>query len=78
MIVAMFRRIVLEANLNKTKSMVCSPGFIWVKWGEHDYKRRETGEGSMFRERKRMQVSCTKCGVTVASLYLKHHMAILH
>ena len=33
--VAMFRRIGLETNLENTKTMVCTPGFIWGNWGEH-------------------------------------------
>ena len=31
--VAMFRRMGIDANLEKTKTMVCIPGFIWGKWG---------------------------------------------
>ena len=31
--VAMFRRMGLETNLEKTKSVVCTPGFIWGYWG---------------------------------------------
>ena len=37
--VAMFCRMGLEDNLEKTKAMVCKPGFIWGKWGETAYKR---------------------------------------
>ena len=41
--VAMFRRMGLETNLEKTKLMVCTPGFIW------GYGRgaglQETGDG---------------------------------
>ena len=33
MTVAMFLRMGLETNLEKTKAMVCTPGLIWVKWG---------------------------------------------
>ena len=54
-----------KINLDKTKSMVCMPVFIWREWGEKAYKLQATGEGATFRERKRMQVSCTECGVTV-------------
>ena len=36
------------------------------------------GEGATFREKKRIKVSCTKCGVTVAASYLERHMAWLH
>ena len=45
--VAIFRRIGLETNLENTKTMVCTPGFIWGKWGGQEYKRRVTGEGAM-------------------------------
>ena len=76
--VAMFCRLVIETNLNNTKAMFCMPSFIWVKWGEQDYKRREMGEGATFRESNRMQVSCTKCGMPLESSYLKHHMEHLH
>ena len=41
--VDMFLRMGLETNLDKTKAMVCNPGFIWRKWGELAYNRRETG-----------------------------------
>ena len=41
--VAMFRQMGLEKNLKKTKAMVCTPGFIWGKWGELAYKRKMTG-----------------------------------
>ena len=74
----MFCRMEPEKNLKKTKAMVCMPDLIWGNWGEQAYKRRETGEREKFRERKRRRLSCTGCGVTVVSSYLKHHMDGLH
>ena len=68
----------LEANLKKTKVVVCTPRFIWGNWGETAYKRRETGEGATFREQKKTRVSYNKYGVTVAVSYLKTHMAQIH
>ena len=58
--------------------MVCTPSLIREKRGEQPYKRRAMLEGEMFRERKRMQVSCTKCDVAMVFVYLKHHMVGLH
>ena len=55
----------LETNLEKTKAMVCTHGFIWRKWGKLAYKRREAGEGATFRDQKRTRVSCAKYGMTV-------------
>ena len=55
--VATSRSMGLGANLEKTKAMVCTPRFIWGKWGETVYKRQATGKGATFRDRKRMRVS---------------------
>ena len=76
--VAMFLRMGLNTNLEKTKYMVCTPSFILCKCIEKAYKRRIMGKGEMFIQRKRTRLSCTKCGTTVAALYLKYHMEQLH
>ena len=76
--VTMFRRMVLEKNIKKTKTMFCTPGFIWGKWGDQSYKQQATGEGATFQERKRLQVSFTKCRVTIAQPSLKQHMTNQH
>ena len=68
----------LYMNLEKTKAPVCTPGYIWGKWSEEAYKRRATGEGETFRERKRARVNCTIRGVIVAELYLREHMVRQH
>ena len=51
-IVRMFERLVLLKNLSKTKSMVCTWGFIWGQHGSEEYRQRATGEGPTFWERK--------------------------
>ena len=63
--VAMFLQMGIEANLEKTKAMVCTPGFIWGGGGV--YKRRVRGEGVTFRDCNNMRVSCSTYGVTVAA-----------
>ena len=35
--VSMFRRMGIDANLKKTKAVLCAPGFIWGKGGERVY-----------------------------------------
>ena len=55
---AMFRRLVMETNLKNSNTMVCTPGYIWGKWGKHAYKIWSTGEVETYRERKRLWVSC--------------------
>ena len=54
--VEMLRRIGLETNLENTKALVCTPGYIWGKWSKAVYKRRATREVQIFRERKRARV----------------------
>ena len=49
MTVAMFLRMGLDANLDKTKSIVFTPGFIYGKWDDQAYKQRAMGEGQTFR-----------------------------
>ena len=61
-IVDMFRRVGMEKNLDKMKAMICTQGLIWVQIREAMYKRRETGEGEKFWERKRTSVSYLECG----------------
>ena len=50
--VDMFIQVVLKMNLDKTKAMVCTLGFIWGKIREAAYKRRETGRRRCFRRGK--------------------------
>ena len=68
-----FQRFGLQTNLNKTKAMICRPGFIWGQQGAEAYKRRATGEGPKFRERKKTRVSCEECGETMHASSLQHH-----
>ena len=69
----MLQRVGLETNLEKTKALVCTLGYIWGNWSKAAYKRRATGEGEIFRERKRAKVSYSECGVTVVASSLKRH-----
>ena len=68
----------LQTNLNKTKAMICTPGFIWVKHRVEAYKRRAKGEGPTFQERNKTGVSCKECSETMYASSLKHHMERAH
>ena len=76
--VDMFFRVGLETNLDKTKTVVFTLGFIWVQIGEYAYKRRSTGEWVKCRERKRMRVSCSECGALMADSSLRHYIRRSH
>ena len=76
--VRMFKRVGLHKNLGRTKKMVFTTRLIWVQQGVAAYKRRATGEGATFWQRKITKVSCTECGGTMAESSLCHHMEISH
>ena len=61
-VISIFQRLGLLTNIVKTKTMVCTPGFVWGQQGAALYKRRATGEGDMFREQKKTKVRCEECG----------------
>ena len=56
----MFCRFGMEMNLEKTKTMVCTPGFIWGQVRNEAYKLRAMGEGETFWEIKRTRGSCSE------------------
>ena len=58
-LVAIFDRVSLQTNVNKTVSMACHP----CRAGSGNrtaegYRQRITGEGKSFRERQRERVAC--------------------
>ena len=42
--VEMLRRVGPDTNMENTKSLVCTPGYIWGNYRKYTYKLRETGE----------------------------------
>ena len=57
-LVGLFDRVGLRKNVGKTVGMVCPPCQAAGNMSEAAYGRRVTGEGSMYRERPKGQVSC--------------------
>ena len=56
--VRIFERIGLQTNLNNTKAIICTTGFIWGQQGAEACKKGATGEGPTFRETNRTRVRC--------------------
>ena len=78
-LVAIFDRVGLQTNVDKTVSMACQP--CWAGSGNRNaegYRRRITGEGKSFRERQRERVACGKCGVEIAAGSLSGHLMTRH
>ena len=76
--VRMFERVGLQKNLGKTKAMICKPWFIWGQHGVEAYKRRATGEGPNFREKKVTGIICKVCGGIMDASSMRHHMERSH
>ena len=65
--VRMFDRVGLQTNLDNTKAMICTPGFVWGQQGDEAYHQGAIGEGPTFRERKKTRISCEMCGGTMVA-----------
>ena len=78
-LVAIFDRVGLLTNVAKTVSMVCQPCRAGSGNRTPDgYRRRVTGEGLSYRERKRERVACGECGVEIAAGSLSGHLMTRH
>ena len=78
-LVAIFDRVGLQTNVDKTVSMACQP----FRAGSGNrtaegYRRRITGEGKSFRERHRERVACEECGAEIAAGSLSSHLMTRH
>ena len=62
-LVAIFDRVGLQTNADKTVSMACHP--CWAGSGNRTaegYRRRKTVDGNAFQERHRERVACGSVG----------------
>ena len=78
-LVAIFDRVGLRTNVNKTFSMACHP----CRAGSGNrtaagYSRRLTGVGKTFTERQRKRLACGECGTVIAAGSLSSHMMTQH
>ena len=78
-LVAIFYRVGLRTNVNKTVSMACHP----CRAGSGTrttagYSRRMTGVGKIFKERQRERVACRECGTEIAAGSMSIHMMTRH
>ena len=74
-LVAIFDRVGLQTNVNKTVRMACHP----CRAGSGNqttagYSRRLTGVGKIFKERQRERLACGECGTEIAAGSISSHM----
>ena len=78
-LVAIFDRVGLRTNVNKTFSMACHP----CQAGSGNlttagYSRKLTGAGNTFKERQRERVACGESGTEIAAGSMSSHMMTRH
>ena len=74
-LVAIFDRVGLRTNVDKTVSMACHPCRAGTgNWTTEGYRRRLMGDGSSFRERQRERVACGECGAELTAGSLLSHI----
>ena len=66
----------LRTNVGKTVSMKCRPCLAAGNQSEEAYGRKMTGEGPIYRERKKERVECGDCGKEMAAGSLESHRMI--
>jgi len=74
----LFARVGLKTNSTKTKVMICTPGPIRTHISQEAYKRKLSGEGESYRDRKRRAVTCPVCDKSLAEGSLRSHMRTQH
>ena len=77
-LVGLFDRVGLRKNVGKTVGMVCQHCQAVGNLSEAEYGRRVTGEGPMYRERLKGQVSCRECGELMAAGSLMRYLMTQH
>jgi hypothetical protein len=74
----LFERVGLRTNVQKTKTMTCTPGYISGQVVVPAYRRRMEGVGESYRERQCQCVECSICGKDLAASSLDSHYRTTH
>ena len=78
-LVAIFDRVGLQTNVDKTVSKACNP--CRAESGNRTaegYRQRITEDGNSFREQQRERVPCGECGAELAAGSLSSHLMTRH
>ena len=74
----LFSRVGLTLNPRKTQSMTCGTRHHFFRQSSPAFKRRLSGEGEDYSQRRRRAVSCPECGVILQARSLAAHRARAH
>jgi hypothetical protein len=77
-LVDLLARTGMQVNIGKTKAMIVTGGKGIARQSTPAYKRRMTGEGLTYREKKRRRVECPLCGEPLRESNLTDHIRFIH
>jgi hypothetical protein len=76
-LVALFERVGLKTNPNKTKAMTCIPGRIRTRLSDDSYANSRDGL-TYARDWTQRRVNCDQCGVELAAGSMDSHLQSQH
>ena len=77
-IIGLFQRYGLVANVTKYKAMTCQPGTLWSGMLEKAVGWWCTGSGSMYQKQPITRIPCLNCGVELTAVSITVHMCWMH
>jgi len=77
-LIGLFRRMGLQTNAAKTKTMTTFPHYVTTRMTDRAYNRRMTNAGDTHRQRQRQRVTCPNCDLDLARGSLRQHRLRAH
>jgi hypothetical protein len=77
LLVDLFERVGLQANMSKTQTLVCTPGRIRTQLPSESNRRMQMGQVTA-SEWNSCTVKCHQCGKELKASSLDHHLADVH
>ena len=72
-LIRIFRRYGLAANIAKSHTMTCQPGALRSGMSEEARECKCTGVGDYYRKRLRRRIPCPECGVEITTGSMMAH-----
>ena len=77
-LVGLFRRYGLVANVVKSCKMICQPGALWAGMSKEAMALKCTGVGESYQVRFQRHIQCLECGVELTAGYMMEHHHRMH
>ena len=77
-LIRLFRRYSLAANVKKSRTMTFQPGELWAGMSEDAMALKCTGVGDLYRVRLRRRISCLEYEVELTMGSMKAHHRPMH